>query len=568
MILRVKTLLLSCLALISFNVADAFAQYPNGPVKPILLKDTLGNILTNKATSLNLFISTDSLGVDAYILNQKDGKPSVIKPENQGKHRISLIDPRRRQVKSFHFFVDGEPPKSSFFSKEGYITKNDTIIGSTNLKLSISAVDNMSGVKNIFTSINNEAFKLAPEFIGFPKQGSYNLKFYAVDNVGNIEKTQNFTIIVDDSPPITILDITTDSHENIVSGRSRFNLISKDEHGVKETWYWFNDEEPALFRNPVPVARFNEGYHKFHYYSVNKLGNKEDVNTFNFYIDKTPPIIFEEIIGNTFIRGGREYSSGRSQLRITAIDNKAGVKEIHYTFDDRKYHLYEGPVFLSMVSGDISIRSYALDNVNNKSYSSTKGTSISIPYIDLNAPEISHAIRGPQIILRDTIFISPKTQIILNAVDHESGLKSIIYRISNQSESEYNKAFSIPEKGFYKIHYSAFDNVDNANTDNFSVFVDNKGPEIKVDYSIKSYSTIEVDEKNLQVYPEHLKVFLSASDTHTGTERITFSLNNGRPQAYRGFISNFKRNSENHIKISATDVLGNESVKEITFYIE
>ncbi|MBS4012861.1 MAG: hypothetical protein KGZ97_03760 [Bacteroidetes bacterium] len=550
-------------------ISPAYSQENNKELNnhPII-KDKDGRIITNTSTQVLFFISTDTIGENAIQLNSKSNNSQPLKIINQGRHRLIHADPSKSQQKIYIFMADGESPKTKLSTLSDNIKKNDTIIAASGFEIDLSATDNISGVKDIFYSVNNSSFQKYTNKLKFEKAEKFILKYYSEDFVGNKETPHHLIIFIDNSTPTTHLSIINDQLENIVSTRSLFNLEATDVNGIKETWYWLNDEKPSLYNKPVSISKLAEGNHSFSYYSIDNLGNIEETKTYDFYLDKTPPIIFEEILGNKFIRGGREYSSGRSQLKITAIDNKAGVKEIYYSLNGKDFFLYEIPVFLSMVSGNITIRSYALDNVNNKSFSTASGTSIAIPYVDLNAPEISHSIRGAQITLRDTLFISPRTQIILNATDNESGLNYIIYKISNQEETQYNNPFRIENQGFHSVYYTAFDNVDNANTGNFSAYVDITGPEIKVEFSINSYATTSIDGEKIESYPRHLKVFITSKDVHTGTDKIFYTLNSGKEQEYKGFVTDFIRNSINVISVRSTDILGNESTKEIKFFIE
>ncbi len=143
-----------------------------------------------------------------------------------------------------------------------------------------------------------------------------------------------------------------------------------------------------------------------------------------------------------------------------------------------------------------------------------------------------------------------------------------MYVIDNKVEKEYSEPFNLSEQGHRTVNYVAYDNVDNANTDKFTVFVDTTGPEIFVNYSIKPYEKIEIDNKIYDVYPQHLKVYLSASDIHTGTKNIRFSLNGSRKAEYRGPISGFNAETLNHLQIIAVDVLGNEESKDVKFFVK
>ena len=54
----------------------------------------------------------------------------------------------------------------------------------------IEAKDSCSGVQNIFYSINGGESQVYIEPIRFSDPGEYELKFYAIDNMGNQSRTQ------------------------------------------------------------------------------------------------------------------------------------------------------------------------------------------------------------------------------------------------------------------------------------------------------------------------------------------------------------------------------------------
>ena len=102
------------------------------------------------------------------------------------------------------------------------------------------------------------------------------------------------------------------------------------------------------------------------FYATDNVGNVEQSQKYNFYLDKTPPVLIDELLGDTYFVNGKEYTSGRSKLKLTAIDNKAGVKEIYYTTNGKFYQLYTEPFYLPSVAGAMQINFYAVDNVSNK----------------------------------------------------------------------------------------------------------------------------------------------------------------------------------------------------------
>jgi hypothetical protein len=66
------------------------------------------------------------------------------------------------------------------------------------------------------------------------------------------------------------------------------------------------------------------------------------------------------VLGKSFFSGGKEFSSGKSRLKLTSFDNKAGVKEVRYSVNNGEYQLYDSPVFLTQSAGNLIIKSYAV----------------------------------------------------------------------------------------------------------------------------------------------------------------------------------------------------------------
>ena len=149
------------------------------------------------------------------------------------------------------------------------------------------------------------------------------------------------------------------------------------------------------------------------------MDNKEEVKVFDFYFDKTAPIMAADILGDRFIAVDQVYFSGRTKLKLTAVDNKVGVKEIMYSINDEPYQKYEQPFYLPSVSGVHTVRYYSVDNLANKSTSDVKGSSslefkhnVNKVYVDLTGPDISQRYQGRYHVSRDTVFINAETKIV------------------------------------------------------------------------------------------------------------------------------------------------------------
>jgi len=444
------------------------------------------------------------------------------------------------------------------------------------LKVGIKSKDKLSGVQATNFSIENSEYKQFTDDLILDKQGDFTLKYFSADNVGNVEKIVEKNFTVDTENPVTNCTITGISlgETNVISLSTKIYINAKDNiSGVSKTYYTIDDKKKVFYNGKnIPLNYLSDGNHVLKYYSIDKVANIEEIQTFSFYLDKTAPITSSDILGDRFIVDEQVYFSGRSKLKLTAVDNKAGVKDVKYSIDGGEFKSYTDPFYLPTKQGFHVIKYFALDSTEN----TTEGDSgdkykqfkhkVDKIYVDLTGPSLNHSITGDKFYTRDTIFISPNTKIHLRASDKESGLQYISYSIDGeQIENKYTKPFTIKSKsGMHKIEYFGYDNVNNRNIGQFYIFNDTEGPEIKHIFSI-----ISIGKKDeLEVYPNYAILFLSAQDKLTGISEIYYSLN-GRPDVlYRKYIKGFEKNKINTIKIKAYDKLNNLTTKEYKFFIK
>ncbi|MBN1597266.1 MAG: chitobiase/beta-hexosaminidase C-terminal domain-containing protein [Bacteroidales bacterium] len=465
----------------------------------------------------------------------------------------------------FEVYADSRSPVTSIDFGEVMLYKSEGKINlGTGTRITLKAKDQLSGVENIYYSIDGAPYKPYSEPINIAQEKEYILKYYAVDNVGNVEEVHELTLVYDKTAPSSKLEIEGDKYENILSARSKIILTTEDQGaGSSKIVYSLDEGGEKVYTSPILAAYISQDDHILYYHAEDKVGNKEVKRSYNFYVDKTPPTIIEEIMGKSFFSGGKEFSSGKTRLKLTSFDNKAGVREVRYSVNNGEYEFYDNPVFLTQTSGNLVIKSYAVDNVNNRSNSQTANEKTSIPYIDLTGPELSHIYNGPKFITRDTTFISAKTKIILRGADSEAGMNRIEYSVDGSGPREYTDPVIISDEGYKVIDMTGFDNVDNTSANSFGVKVDASGPELSYSYGTSSLGKKE----GKQVYPAHTVLFISATDNVVGFEKMTYSLNGGISKPYNGMIGNLPKGN-NEIKIIALDQLGNSSELVVNFIIE
>lgn len=563
------------LTLLSINLK---AQQDQEHEKKIF-KDEEGKLYVNKDLPVYLSVSTTRDGSDREILEGRD--PQYSSPmylDSEGYNTIRSpwqVDPETKNVVYpkaeviFELYADSKPPKTTIkFSTEKQ-TRVDSKVIIKEGKITLASSDETSGIEAIYYSIDSAPYKKYTEAINLTEEKPYSFKYYSVDNVGNVEEVQSEDIVLDKSAPSTSLNIEGDLSESVLSSRSQIALSTTDNVSSKaKTFYTIDDGKTFVYSGPISIENVSEGEHTITYFSVDDVNNNEEKKTYSFFLDKSAPRVIDEIIGNTFISNGKEYYSGRTKLKLVAMDNKAGVKEIRYSVNGGEFKLYEVPFYLTE-SGNLNIEVLVMDNVNNRvrtSEFSDKNNLLS--YVDLSGPGLSHSIEGPSFSVRDTTYISKETLIRLKGTDKDSGFKEIDYQIDDGASTTFTEPFSIETDGFHRVTYNGYDNLSNSSTESMLCIVDNEGPEVYNRFSINSNKSKLVEGENVSVYPPHVVLFLSSTDKYAGLDKISYQVNGGTMQPYRSLIENFTKNSLYKINVSVIDKLGNENQEEITFYIE
>jgi hypothetical protein len=503
--------------------------------------------------------------------NSNELKPIYL--DGHGKHYLKHNDALHNAEDKFVIYADGLAPISriSLQNAPYYFAANKHYYGK-GLKALISTQDEMSGIKQLYYALNQANYQNYSNTLNFDQEGNFNLKFYALDNVGNAEVPKNNDFIVDITPPKTYHNIIGINSNNIISVSTKIYLTPTDSiAGIAKTFYRLDNEpeKPYIAGAMIPFAYLPDGDHTLTYYSIDNVNNRESESTIKFYLDKSSPIMSADILGDRFIVGDKIYFSGRTKLKLTAVDNKSGIKQVKYSIDNQEFQNYEDPFYLPSKSGLHTIRYYAVDNMGNEGVGNDEvgkmdeyRHNVGVVYVDLTGPALTHQFLGPRFQKGDTTFVNSTTRINLLANDPESGLQKITYSLNGEvSETTYNQPFSVNKEGFVKIDYFGYDNVNNRNVKDISFVVDNQGPKITATFSNAPIEAID----NEEVFPSYVTLFLATTDLQTGSNDIRYAINQGKEQPYIGAIRGFDRNKNYTIRITATDLLGNVSVKEIKF---
>jgi hypothetical protein len=553
-------------------------------IKPKYFKDTsTGKLYWNKKLPVYIWVSTTPDHAEQLLQKSSNEKYSVpFYLDTEGVNFIrskNAVDPITKepvkplQEVMLEVYADGIAPETgvTFFNGfRKFINTSGKVFYGPYVNFNLQATDKTSGVESVFYSINNSTFETYLSEKTLSVQGDYNLKYFATDRVGNAGKVQVQVFTVDNTPPFTNLNVNGITDEKAVSFTSKmyFNMVDSIA-GLKQTFYKFDNGNFVPYDgSSIPFSALTEGKHSLSYYSTDNVSNQEAEKKFDFFLDKSSPLMAADILGDRYLANNIIYFSGKTKLKLTAIDNKVGVKEVKYAIDNQPFSTYTNPFYLPSISGIHNIRYYSVDNLDNQT-SSSAGVgyeefkhNVSKVYVDLTGPTLSHEIIGDIVIRRDTMLLGPNNFIKLNAVDPESGLQKITYSFDGQLiENDYSVPIKMTKKGIHTFEYFGYDNVNNRNTTLFTFVSDIEGPELFNFFTVGSIST----RQGLEVYPSSVGFSLAGTDVMAGLKTITYSINGQNQKLYSTTVNGFKPNTKYTIKITGTDYLGNQSFKEVNF---
>lgn len=470
---------------------------------------------------------------------------------------------------SFEVIADGTAPITTIsFSNAASHSSGGNLYFGKGLLASLQSTDKYSGVENIYWATDTMDYKKYSAPIPLVSGGQQTLYFRSEDHVGNLEQINSRTFTLDlTAPQITHNVNGVNDNNTLASNSTIYFTVTDDYSGVADVFFKFDDQKPVKYTGGnVSLTSLDDGDHSLTYYVRDHVGNQSDSFTFDFYYDKLAPITASDILGDKYIWQDKVYFSGRTKMKLTAIDNKAGVKDIFYSVDGEAFKTYGEPFYLPAIQGNHTVKFYSMDRLaNTPSGAEEYKHNINLVFLDLTGPSIKYKFDGPLFTTGNQSIIGPKTKISIQSQDDQSGLNHSSYSIDKaQEETTYDQPYSLNlTTGTHVVEFFAYDNVNNRNTISTTLTFDGDVPEIFHNFSIASSGTIDGKE----LYPTHAALFIAATDHTAGNDRIYYAVDNGPEMLYSTPLANFVKNKDYSIKIRAIDKVGNENTKTIQFKI-
>jgi hypothetical protein len=501
--------------------------------------------------------------------------PSAVNPETK-----KLVNPLQDVV--FELYTDGIAPVSQhhFAGTQAYLSKGIKYYGKE-VSVELTAKDENSGIEQTYYSVNKSPWVKYENPLKINEEGEYTIQYYSVDNVGNAEMVKTVSFFVDVKAPVTQHSVEGINRNNVIAKDAKIILQSEDNlSGVSRIFYAVDGGTFVAYTKPIPVSVLKDGEAQLSYYAVDNVGNKEEAKSigtfsssqagnesgqnvvFDFYIDREPPVVELNIDGDQYAANNTLFISERSKVKLDADDDKSGVQSVFYSYNAFLVKEEYREPFTPGLKGAIKFSYNAVDYVENMSQVKTRAL-----FLDNTTPVSQIKFEGARFINRDTLFISEKTRILLDAKDTGSGLQGINFKINSEEQNKYLTPFSIEKQGIHKIDYFAVDNVNNTeNARTQILYVDNAPPVIHFHFSVEQIGEKMLRDEKFSIYPSNAKLYLAATDNLSGGEKLEYSVNGAAKKNIIPIENLVPGNYE--VEIFANDALGNQSTRLIKFAVE
>jgi hypothetical protein len=388
-------------------------------------------------------------------------------------------------------------------------------------EVELTATDDKSAVAKTFYSINGSEFAEGSSFT-VDQDGINEISFYSVNKAGGTEEVKTAEVKIDRTAPVTESNESADWLKEAVVKLT----ATDDKSGVEKTFYSVNG---SAFVGGSTVVITEAGVNKVSYYSIDKVGNKEEVQTIQVNIDGIAP----ETASNAADEWFQEFT-----VDLTATDEHSGVATTFYSVNGSEF--IEGTSFAVTEEGVNTISFYSVDKAGNIEEVKTAEVKI-----DRTAPETLSNIEDK--------WLQGEFGVELKATDELSGVAKTFYSVDG-SEFTEGTSFSISEEGVHDVKFYSTDAAGNKE--------EVKTAQVKIDKTAPVLSWNLEDEVALG---SELAISYEASDALSGiaSEKLTV---NGEEVA-NGELVSFDQPGVYTIRVSVTDQAGWTSTLEETITV-
>ena len=552
-----------------FLSLNAFGQLPESHKLRMYTDSVTGTLYYPQGLPMYLTFSTGQGGEKLSPKNTLADSSRAIYFTRSGPSSIDVLRGSGRKIPkgSYQLVVDGVAPviTSQFLFAPKYNKDGKWYYGK-GLQVSLLGNDEYAGLNKMYVGFQEDQFEPYEKAQVLNEEGNYQLKYYGTDLVNNTSEVSLKSFVVDLTPPVSSPAPKGVVSDKIYHKNAKISLSASDEKsGVREIEYSLDDKKERVFTSSISLYGLLDGVHTLNFAAVDNVENQEEEQVYRFEVDKIPPKIQYQLIGDYVFRGKKMYVKPGFQIILFGIDNRSGLESIFYAVNGSAELKYQEPIrFSEAVKQKQSVVFYGIDKVGNASVKSNEKVEF---LFDVNAPEMDLVIDGLSVSRNDTLFVRATSSFKIEAEDKQSGVRTSSYQIDNGKIVNQSEMVIFGD-GMQTAKFRVVDFLGNRSDTTVTYFVDNQAPVLNVKYSKPQNKQIEIESNLYDIYPSELEIRLPATDEGAGIDAIYYTVNKGRKLKYDEKISGLPLGKAVELEIFATDLLGNIKRETLMLYLD
>jgi len=211
--------------------------------------------------------------------------------------------------------------------------------------ITLTSMDDVSGVSSIKYLLDDQDWIAYQTPIEISVNGQHTLRYYAVDNAGNKESEQSWSVFIDRSTPTTFSDPVI-NESMWYTAKLSLELDSTDmTNEVLGTYYRLNSGTFIPYDGMFNIT--NQGINRLEYFSLDSAGNREPLQRVDVRIDGVQPtaeIIMPQdayfyLMGRPiFPLDSFSIIIGDIDVEVTATDAVSGIHKVEFYTDGTYQH--------------------------------------------------------------------------------------------------------------------------------------------------------------------------------------------------------------------------------------
>lgn len=248
------------------------------------------------------------------------------------------------------FHVDGTAPvTTSAVNGSGHKKGSDLYLGN-GAQIVLSAADQGAGVQAVEYQIDNGPVTTYSQPI--PAAGNrMEIRYRALDQVGNKEPWKTLTAYVDSTPPTIALQ----EHGKFVSVSGKIyarpgfvlsSVVSDSQSGIQETLV--SRDGKTFEKSTLREFKFDApGEYVFKLQARDNVQNLAEGNPYVIVIDDTAPVSSFKTTENVVLRDGVYLSAVPNIIQFSGNDGGVGVERIEVSYDGKTFTTMEKGIDLT-----------------------------------------------------------------------------------------------------------------------------------------------------------------------------------------------------------------------------